>query len=306
MGIMLAGGMGEELAHWVATGAATRDLFGADARRFHGDCSSDGAWVKRSTHESYAKTYAVGLLAAGCVFQSRHGMERPGWFEPDAKPGAPRAYDYYGAYDDEGSAWRLDWVGGGPEADGRVPSRADDAYRDAVDGELTFGWGASFPRVAAECRAAREGAALFDQSYFGKFLLEGPRARAKFMAGDPDKAAGDVTYTVLCDANGGVEADLTMTKLSDTAFYVVSGGATQTKDLAWIEARRPSTSASTTLSADKGYRHWHADLSNAETPFEAGIGFTVARRLKSDGDFRASRARGRSGAAPSPASASSA
>ena len=39
------------------------------------------------------------------------------------------------------------------------------------------------------------------------------------------------------------------------------------------------------LSADKGYRHWHADLSNAETPFEAGIGFTVARRLKSDGDF---------------------
>ena len=117
MGIMLAGGMGEELAHWVATGAAKRDLFGADARRFHGDCASDAAWVKRSTHESYAKTYAVvfphdehlagrglrpspfeqGLLAAGCVFQSRHGMERPGWFEPDAKPGAPRAYDYYGA-----------------------------------------------------------------------------------------------------------------------------------------------------------------------------------------------------------------
>ena len=50
-------------------------------------------------------------------------------------------------------------------------------------------------------------------------------------AGDPDKAAGDVTYTVLCDANGGVEADLTMTKLSDTAFYVVSGGATKTKTL---------------------------------------------------------------------------
>ena len=413
MGIMLAGGMGEELAHWVATGAAKRDLFGADARRFHGDCASDAAWVKRSTHESYAKTYAVvfphdehlagrglrpspfeqGLLAAGCVFQSRHGMERPGWFEPDAKPGAPRAYDYYGAYDDEGSAWRLDWVGGGPEADGRVPSRADDAYRDAVDGELTFGWGASFPRVAAECRAAREGAALFDQSYFGKFLLEGPgaAAAAKFMsAGDPDKAAGDVTYTVLCDANGGVEADLTMTKLSDTAFYVVSGGATKTKDLAWIEARAaafdvrvddvsddfgvlsvqgprsrqvlaplvggllddlatfPFSTAKTdatiagvagckllrltfvgelgfelhvpragcdavyaavkrrgsevaaasgapvadagyramdSLSADKGYRHWHADLSNAETPFEAGIGFTVARRLKSDGDF---------------------
>ena len=115
MGMMLAGGVGEELANWVADGAPKRDLFSMDPRRFHGDCAADARWVKRSTHESYAKTYAVvfphdeplagrgrrpspfqgKLLDAGCVFQSRHGMERPGWFlEEAAPPGPPRPYDY--------------------------------------------------------------------------------------------------------------------------------------------------------------------------------------------------------------------
>ena len=82
------------------------------------------------------------------------------------------------------------------------------------------------------------GAALFDQSYFGKFVLRGPDAAdaARYVsAGDPDKGPGDVTYTVFCDANGGVEADLTITKLEQNEFYVVSGGATKTKDFAWLK-----------------------------------------------------------------------
>merc|ERR1719226_235770 len=39
------------------------------------------------------------------------------------------------------------------------------------------------------------------------------------------------------------------------------------------------------MSAEKGYRHWHADLSNADTPFEAGIGFTALAKLKTDTPF---------------------
>ena len=47
-------------------------------------------------------------LVAGCVFQARHGMERPGFFLPDAGNSvSPVEYDYYGAYDDDG-AWRYD------------------------------------------------------------------------------------------------------------------------------------------------------------------------------------------------------
>ena len=92
MGMMLGGGVGRELAEWVATGAPQLDMFSMDPARFHPDCVADGRWVRDATHESYAKTYSIvfphdealasrgarrsalhGALAArGCVHQARH------------------------------------------------------------------------------------------------------------------------------------------------------------------------------------------------------------------------------------------
>ena len=65
----------------------------------------------------------------------------------------PQHYDYYGAYAEEGSGWRL----GEGHAD--VPAHAVNRYDELLRGELTFDWPRSFERVAYECRAAREGAA---------------------------------------------------------------------------------------------------------------------------------------------------
>ena len=168
MGMMLSGGIGSELAAWVLHGAPTLDLFGFDPARFHASTVADARWVQDRTHESYAKTYAIVfpsdeplagrgarrsalhdcLAAAGCVFQARHGFERPGWFVgPDVGAGAlPQGYDYYGAYADEESGWRL----GAGRAD--VAAHESHPYLDFVEGELTFGWPASFGRVAEEAR----------------------------------------------------------------------------------------------------------------------------------------------------------
>ena len=331
------------------------------------------------------------MLANGCVFQARHGYERPGWFSDPSQEILP--YDYYGAYADDDAALR-----GLGDAKLSIPKHEAYPYEDRVDGDLTFEWGASFASVARECRAARTEAVVFDQSYFGKFLVEGPNAE-KFLdfvcgAGSPKKT-NRVQYTPLCNDDGGVEADLTVTRLRDDLFYVVSGGSTATRDLAWLrkhlplergveikdvsdertvlsvqgpkarhivaslvddatdnnalgsstftpgttkimpfssalegvslcgvkdirilrltfvgelgfELHVPSDGATRvlqalrakgavdagyrtmdSLSADKGYRHWHADLSNAETPFEANIGFTLQKRLvkQRDADF---------------------
>jgi hypothetical protein len=117
MGMMLSGGMGEQLAHWIATGAPSIDLFSYDPGRFHASCTADAGWVKDRTHESYAKTYAIvfpsdealagrgsrrsalydSLAQRGCVFQARHGYERPGWFLGSSATGTsalPKPYDY--------------------------------------------------------------------------------------------------------------------------------------------------------------------------------------------------------------------
>ncbi|EOD39470.1 sarcosine dehydrogenase [Emiliania huxleyi CCMP1516] len=252
MGMMLSGGIGRELAAWVLHGAPTLDLFGFDPARFHASTVADARWVQDRTHESYAKTYAIVfpsdeplagrgarrsalhdcLAAAGCVFQARHGFERPGWFVgPDVGAGAlPRSYDYYGAYADEESGWRL----GAGRAD--VAAHESHPYLDFVEGELTFGWPASFGRV----RAARSGVALFDQSYFGKLLISGPRADAamQWVCGNDmeGRAPGAVVYTPLCNARGGVEADVTVTRLADNRWYMCTGGATASHDLRWIES----------------------------------------------------------------------
>lgn len=412
MGMMLGGGVGRELTQWILTGSPKVDLFSFDCARFHPDSVSNAKWVKDRTHESYAKTYAIvfphdealagrgnrksalydELMARGCVYQARHGFERPGWFDSSCVGGqAIKAYDYYGAYAE--GAWRLA-VDGVEE----VPGHAEHKYLDLVESDLTFGWPASHSVVAEECRAAREGIAFFDQSYFGKFFISGPEAEkaVQYLCGADleSKGPGSVTYTPLCNVRGGVEADLTLTTLEDQAgekyYYVAAGGNTATKDLAWIQSvfddkgfraqvedrsasmalisvqgpysRRllqslvtseqslddealpfsagrwldvaghrllalrltfvgelgyelhvPSESAVAvyravreagevlsreqgipvrdagykaidSLSAEKNLRHWHADLSNRDTPLEAGIGFTVIPKLKRIGE----------------------
>ena len=254
MGMMLSGGMGEQLATWVATGAPTIDLFSYDPGRFHESNAKDAVWVKDRTHESYAKTYSIvfpsdealagrgkrtsalysSLSKAGCVYQARHGYERPGWFlgEGVGTSALPLSYDYYGAYSGEGTGWRL----GEGYAD--VPKHTENLYNDLIEGELTFGWPKSFATVAEEVRAAREGCAFFDTSYFGKLMLTGPKADAAMQwmcSADLDgKEIGSVTYTPLCNAHGGVEADLTVTKVDENSWYLVTGGATMSRDKRWM------------------------------------------------------------------------
>ena len=98
MGMMLSGGMGEQLAEWIALGAPSIDMFAYDPARFHASTTSDAMGQDR-THESFAKTYAIVFpsdesLAGGAQvgalsvprgawvrYQARHGFERPGWFE---------------------------------------------------------------------------------------------------------------------------------------------------------------------------------------------------------------------------------
>jgi 4-methylaminobutanoate oxidase (formaldehyde-forming) len=99
-----------------------------------------------------------------------------------------------------------------------------------------------FPHVAEEHRAVRERVALIDQTSFAKFEITGPGALDAVQwlsVADMDKSIGSVTYTQLCNEAGGIECDLTMTRLGERLWYVVTGSAFGAHDMGWIRSNSP-------------------------------------------------------------------
>ncbi len=113
-----------------------------------------------------------------------------------------------------------------------------------VEPEYVYSYGRQnwFEHSAAEHHAVREGVALFDQSSFAKFRLEGRDAVTvlnRVCANNVDVAAGRVVYTQWLNDRGGIEADLTVTRLSETAFMIVGGAETEVRDFYWLKRQIP-------------------------------------------------------------------
>ena len=95
-----------------------------------------------------------------------------------------------------------------------------------------------FDAVGEEHRHVREKVGIFDQSSFAKYELTGKDAQKALdwiCANDVAKPAGRLTYTQLLNSRGGIEADLTVARLAEDRFYIVTGTGFRTHDLAWIE-----------------------------------------------------------------------
>ncbi len=89
----------------------------------------------------------------------------------------------------------------------------------------------------------REAVGIFDQSSFAKYEMTGPdalRALDWICANDVNKPAGRLTYTQLLNTRGGIEADLTVARLAEEKFYIVTGTGFRTHDLSWIRDHIPA------------------------------------------------------------------
>ncbi|XP_029466895.1 sarcosine dehydrogenase, mitochondrial isoform X2 [Rhinatrema bivittatum] len=239
-GMMLGGGCGKELAHWIIHGRPEKDMYAYDIRRFHHSLTNNNRWIRERSHESYAKNYSVVfsydeplagrnmrkdplyevLLQQGCVFQERHGWERPGWFNPQG-PAPVLSYDYYGAY--------------GYEA------HEDYTYNQLLGKEYTFDFPPHHDVIRRECLTCRNAVAVFNMSYFGKFYLVGPDARKAanwLFSADVNKPIGSTVYTCMLNQRGGTESDLTVScidpgiqtsvlapKFEGDGYYLAIGGA---------------------------------------------------------------------------------
>lgn len=356
-GILSAAGVGRAMADWISSGAPQMDLSEVDIARF-ARFQVNRRYLKERISESLGLLYAMHwphrqvesarpvrqtalherLKARNACFGETAGWERANWYAP---AGMSPAYEY--------SYGRQNW----------------------------------FEHVGAEHKAVRERVGLFDLSSFAKFQIEGPDAERELQrlcANNVAVPLGKIVYTQMLNARGGIQADITVSRLAEDRFWIVTAAANQVRDLTWIRrnidraARVTVTDVTSghgvlsimgpnarqllqrlspndfsneafpfgtlqqieigygmalafrvtyvgelgwelyiptefigpifdlledegrdlglrlagyhaldSLRSEKGYRHWGHDISPADTPYEAGIGFAVD--LKRKGDF---------------------
>ena len=212
-----AGGMGKLLAEWMVEGEAPMDVNAYRATRF-GNYFTDPQYAAERTRESVKYYYAIRFpndenewarlhrvspvyhrtQELGAVFGEKFGWERVLYYQPD-KP------------------WR----------------------RAGAD-QKEWGWNKPpyFDRVGEEHRATRERVTLFDLTSFGKIEVTGRDALKllqRVADSNMDKPIGSATYTQFLNTRGGVEADVTVTRIEQNKFWVVTGSGFIANDLAWLQ-----------------------------------------------------------------------
>lgn len=217
IGIQSAGGAGKVLAEWIRDGHPPMDLWDVDIRRLH-PFQASRSYLAARAPESLGLLYAMHWphLQPRTARDLRHSPLH-------ARTAAARAC--FG----ETAGWeRPLWFA--PEG---VEPRAEHSY-----GRQNW-----FPFVAEECRAVREGVALFDQSPFAKFCVQGPDAAAvlqRICANDVAVAPGRIVYTQWLNERGGIEADLTVARIAEDCFWVITGAAVARRDWTWLLRHVPA------------------------------------------------------------------
>ena len=211
IGIQSAGGAGMALSQWMDAGEKPFDLGDVDISRmqpFQGN--------KHYLYERSKET--LGLLYADHFpFRQKataRGVRRTPFHYQLAENGA-----VFG----ELAGWeRANWYA-----------------RDGQEREYAYSWKRQnfFDNVAEEHRAVRSGVGMYDMSSFGKLRVEGTDAEAflnRVCGADMRVPAGKIVYTQFLNNRGGIEADVTVTRLSETSFLVVTPAATRLADETWL------------------------------------------------------------------------
>ncbi len=221
-GIAGSGGVGKLMAEWILEGEPSLDTHEMNVRRFGPHLENHDYLVEHCReviryyyHLRYpydenewgrplrTSPFYRQLQERGAVFGEKNGWERVTYFDP-------------------GKPWR----------------------RAGAD-QRRWGWGRPdfFDQVAQEARAARQNAAVIDMTSFGKINVRGPGALAflqRLAASDLDKPIGHIRYTQFLNRSGGIESDVTVTRVAQDHFRVISGTAFVSNDLGWMRLHQPT------------------------------------------------------------------
>lgn len=261
IGIASGGGAGRALAEWIVEGEPTLDLWPVDIRRFARFYGNDALLhdrVKEVLGLHYVMPWPNRELASVRPFRrsplydrlaAKHALfgSKMGWERPN----------FFASSQDEA---RLDY---------------------SFDRQNWFSF------AAAEHQATRNAVAIFDLTSFAKLLLQGRDAQAilqHLCANDLAVPVGTTVYTGLLNQRGTYESDVTVARIAEDRFLIVTGTAQATRDAAWINGNIPKNAYAFLTDVTSSYaviavmgprsrellvRLTRAPLDNAAFPFGA-------------------------------------
>ncbi len=217
-GIAASGGAGLALSNLILHGDAGMDLWPFDVRRFS-TVQAQPRFLEKRAIEAYGAYYKIHWPVE--EFHLGRNLRRSPLHQHLQQAGA-----VFGSK----AGWeRPNWFALGSTETCDAPS---------FEGKPNW-----FAPVAAELSAIRQRAALIDQSSFAKFEISGPgteSALQRIAANDLSGPSGKAVYTQLCNARGGIEADVTLIHVGPELFYLVTGAGFGVRDSGWVARHLPA------------------------------------------------------------------
>jgi 4-methylaminobutanoate oxidase (formaldehyde-forming) len=276
LGILLGGGAGQVLAHWMVEGLPDVDVTEIDIQRMS-PYQNNRKYLRDRTVETLGLTMAEDwpnyqyktarnarksalhdrLAAAGAYFAEYSGWEYPDWFAPEG-----------------------------------------------VEPKVEYSWGRQnwWEYSVAEHKAAREGVVLMDLSLMSKLLVQGRDAEEvlnRVCANNVAVPVGRIVYTQWLNNLGTIETDLTVTRLAEDEFLLVLSPSIQTHAEAWLKRNTPPDAHMFVTDVTSGYAIiniqgpksrqllsslTNADMSNEAFPYltmqEIEIGYALVKALR--------------------------
>lgn len=283
IGVQSAGGVGKVMASWIKDGHPGADFNGVDIRR-------NQPFMRNRKYLHDRVTETLGLLYAThwpfYQYRTSRGVRRSAVHSQLEKLNA-----CFG----ETSGWeRANWF---------APEGVEPKY------EFTYTRQNWFDYSEAEHLNVRENVGLFDQSSFSKYRVQGADAEAvlnNICANDVSVEVGRIVYTQWLNERGGIEADLTVTRLGENDFLVVTSAGSQVRDFNWLSRHIPEGARCVATDVTSGYAVFGVmgpnsralmqslspdDFSDAAFPFatsrevELGYGLVRASRITYVGEL---------------------
>lgn len=216
VGILSSGGVGKVLADWIHDGMPPVELVDVDVRRTM-SFQTNKKYLHDRTTETLGAMYAMHW--PNLQFETARNVRRSPFHDRLLAQGA---------WMTEAAGYERPGFFGKPGVSPTV--------------EYSYGKPSWFDDVGAECRNTAENVTLFDHSCFVKYLIDGRdalRVLNRICANNIDVPVGKLVYTQWLNKRGGIEADVTITRLSETAFLIVTIAVSQRRDMAWLKRHIP-------------------------------------------------------------------
>jgi heterotetrameric sarcosine oxidase gamma subunit len=276
LGILMGGGVGRVLATWIVDGLPDVDVTDFDAARVL-SYQNNPRFLRDRNVEILGHMFKVHY--PNLQFETARNVRKSPFYDRLAGAGA-----YFGEY----AGWEHpDWFA--PEG---------------VEPVVEYSWGRQnwFEYATAEHRAAREGVVLLDYSVMAKILVQGRDAEKylnRICANNVAVPVGKIVYTQWLNEKGTIEADLTVTRLAEDQFLILTSDGTTTAVLKWLNRNIPADAQVFIANVSSAYSVLNvqgpksrallsqvtsADLSNEAFPFmtmqEIDLGYAFVRAFR--------------------------